>query len=229
MSSREKILSGIRRGLKRGPLEGSARDAVEARLADLKRNLIPARGQLDRAGQLRLFREMAEMLDATVEIVDGPDAVPAAVDGFLGRHNLPKTLRMAPHETLEALPWAEKAPLLELNRGAARVEDQAGLGMAFAGVAETGTLVFLSGGNSPATVNFLPDNHVAVLRASDIAGAYEEVWTRIRADREPGTLPRTVNLISGPSRTADIEQMLIKGAHGPRRLHIIIVPDDEAA
>ena len=62
-----------------------------------------------------------------------------------------------------------------------------------------------------------------VLFADDIAGDYETVWRRIRETYGEGKLPRTVNLVTGPSRSADIEQTLILGAHGPRALHILVV------
>ena len=94
---------------------------------------------------------------------------------------------------------------------------------AFAGVAETGTLVLLSGPDNPTTLNFLPDTHIVMLSADDVAGDYETVWRRLRERYGPGALPRTVNLITGPSRSADIEQTLILGAHGPRALHILVV------
>jgi L-lactate dehydrogenase complex protein LldG len=90
-------------------------------------------------------------------------------------------------------------------------------------VAETGTLVLTSGPESPTTLNFLPDTHIAVVNRSQITGRYEDVWDKIR---DNGALPRTVNMISGPSRTGDIEQTIQLGAHGPRRLHILIL--DEA-
>jgi L-lactate dehydrogenase complex protein LldG len=96
---------------------------------------------------------------------------------------------------------------------------------AFAAIAETGTLMLLSGPSGPTTLNFLPDNHIVVLRASQLVGAYEEAWGRLRELYGPGKLPRTVNLITGPSRTADIEQTIQLGAHGPRRLHILVVED----
>ena len=121
--------------------------------------------------------------------------------------------------------------MLELSSGIASGDDAVGLSRAFGGVAETGTLVFLSGPDNPTTVNFLPPTHIAVVAASDIAGNYEQVWARIRAaspEIEPGksTLPRTVNWVTGPSRTADIEQTLLLGAHGPQRLHIIVIDND---
>ena len=92
-----------------------------------------------------------------------------------------------------------------------------------AGVAETGTLVLLSGPDNPTTINFLPDTHVVVVRAADILGDYESVWRRLRERLGPGVMPRLVNLVTGPSRSADIEQTLLLGAHGPRALHIIVV------
>jgi L-lactate dehydrogenase complex protein LldG len=89
-------------------------------------------------------------------------------------------------------------------------------------VAETGTLILTSGPDNPTTLNFLPENHIVILFADDIAGNYEDVWDRLRR-MNGSNLPRTVNMITGPSRTGDIEQTIELGAHGPRRLHIMIV------
>ncbi len=82
-----------------------------------------------------------------------------------------------------------------------------------------------SGPQTPTTLNFLPENHVVVVRASQVVGAYEEVWDRLRA-ANPAALPRTVNMITGPSRTGDIELRLELGAHGPRRLHIVLIAEE---
>jgi L-lactate dehydrogenase complex protein LldG len=92
-----------------------------------------------------------------------------------------------------------------------------------AGVAETGTLVLTSGQDNPTTLNFLPEVEIVVLTAADIAGDYETVWDRIRERYGRGTMPRTVNYVTGPSRSGDIEQTIILGAHGPRTLHIVVV------
>jgi L-lactate dehydrogenase complex protein LldG len=113
--------------------------------------------------------------------------------------------------------------MIQIETGAAENEDHSSLTGAFAGVAETGTLVMLSGAGHPTTLNFLPDTHIAVVRADCIVGTYEDVWARLRAEFGHGAMPRTVNWITGPSRTADIEQTLLLGAHGPQRLHILIV------
>ncbi len=96
-----------------------------------------------------------------------------------------------------------------------------------AAVAETGTLMLASGPGTPTTLNFLPDTHIVVLRAGQIVASYEDGWDliRARADGNPQTLPRTINMITGPSRTGDIEQRIQLGAHGPRRLHVVLVED----
>ena len=97
-----------------------------------------------------------------------------------------------------------------------------GLSHAIAGAAETGTLFLISGPDNPSTLNFLPETHAVVVLAGDIVGSYEEGWTKLRALSGNGTMPRTVNLVSGPSRTADIEQTIVMGAHGPRNLIVVI-------
>jgi L-lactate dehydrogenase complex protein LldG len=97
------------------------------------------------------------------------------------------------------------------------------LSRAVAAVAETGTLVLTSGPANPVTLNFLPETHIVVLAAEDIVGPYEAAFDRVRAAWGQGIMPRTVNLVSGPSRTADVGGRLVTGAHGPRRLCVIIV------
>ena len=224
--AREQILAGVRRALGRGPDDAARKAALEARLAKHARNLVPKRAQLDHAGQVRLFVEMAEKAAATVARVASLAEVPAAAAEFLAAQNLPAVLRVAPDATLQALPWSER-PLLKRESGPAKANDTASLTPAFAGIAETGTLMLVSGPASPTTLNFLPDNHIVLLREGQIVGPYEDAWDRLRAAQAPGTWPRTVNFITGPSRSADIEQQLQMGAHGPRRLHIILLAEGE--
>ena len=69
----------------------------------------------------------------------------------------------------------------------------------------------------------MPVHHIVVLRASDIVAYSEDVWAKLR--NELGSMPRTVNFITGPSRTGDVEQMLQLGAHGPRCLHVLLIED----
>lgn len=221
MSGREAVLGKVRRALGEAGREPQRQAAVEARLKDPPAHLIPRRGQLDHAGQIDLFCHMAESVHATVERLASDEAVPEAVAQHLRRANLPAEIRMGADPRLAALPW--DGTQLNLKHGPSDGSDIVGLSHAEAGVAETGTLVLLSGPDNPTTINFLPDTHVVVVRASDIVGDYETVWRRLRERLGPGVLPRLVNMITGPSRSADIEQTLLLGAHGPRALHIIVV------
>jgi L-lactate dehydrogenase complex protein LldG len=222
MSARDAVLGKVRRALRASGEEAERRRAVEARLGQPQPNLIPARGQLDRAGRIELFRRMAEAVSASVERVASADDVPSAVAACLRSHNLPAELRTGDDPAIAALPW-EREPNLSRSVGPSDGRDAVSLSRAFGAVAESGTLVLLSGPANPTTLNLLPDTHIVMLSADDIAGDYEAVWRRIRETCGPGKLPRTVNLVTGPSRSADIEQTLILGAHGPRALHILIV------
>jgi L-lactate dehydrogenase complex protein LldG len=222
---RDQILGGIRARLGRGQLDPAIRAALEARLAAHRRNLVPARAAaLDHAAQVALFVAMAEEVDATVARVATAAEVPGAVADYLSRQNLPARLVMTPDPRLNDIPW-DARPLLEIRKGRAEDGDAAGITASFAAIAETGTLMLLSGPESPTRNNFLPDTHVVVLRASQVVAAYEDGWDRLRAT---GAMPRTVNFITGPSRTGDIEQRLVLGAHGPRRLHIVLIDDAES-
>jgi L-lactate dehydrogenase complex protein LldG len=226
--ARDQILGSIRRALKRGPLTGTGRSALEERVQAHRRNLVPARATaLSPAAQIDLFVAMAEEVQTTVTRVARPADVPAAIADYLTQRNLPQRLVMAPDPRLDDFPWAER-PMLEIRRGRAEDKDQVGVTACFAGIAETGTLMLTSGPESPTRNNFLPDTHIVVMRGTQVAASYEEGWTRLRQATEAkdgAGLPRTVNFITGPSRTGDIEQRIELGAHGPRRLHIVLVDD----
>ena len=124
---------------------------------------------------------------------------------------------MAPHPELQSIEWSAR-PLLRIREGRAEATDLVSVQHGFAGIAETGTLMLPSAPTRPTTINLLADTEIVVLREQRIVGAYEEAWDLLRA--EMGGMPRNVMLVTGPSRSADIEQTLELGAHGPRRLHM---------
>jgi len=223
--SRDAIFRRIRTALGRPTPDGPAAAELERRLAEHPANTVPQRGQLPPEGQVALFIEMARGVNTTVAEVDSLDDVPEAIATFLAGENLPSRLTVAPDPLLDAVPWATR-PLLEVQRGKAEGSTEAGVTSAFAGVAETGTLMTLSGPDHPTTLNFLPDSHIVVLPRERVVGAYEDGWRKLRGDSAGGRfMPRAVNFITGPSRTGDIEQKIQLGAHGPRRLHVIVVRD----
>jgi L-lactate dehydrogenase complex protein LldG len=229
-TARDQILGSIRRSLGRdGPLDAATRARLADGVAAHARNIVPKRTDLDRPALVDLFAEMAQRVHGTVARVAAMDDVPEAVADYLKSQNLPAQLVMAPDATLDAAGWGSQK-MLEIRRGKPVESDPVSVTSAFAAVAETGTLVMASGPDHPSTLNFMPETHIVVLPASRVAKAYEDVWDRLRdgmADHG-GLLPRTVNMVTGPSRSGDIEQTLLLGAHGPRRLHIVLVEDGEA-
>lgn len=220
-TARAQILNGIRRSLRRGEITGEQRQAVEARLARPPLGPAVARARLAQPEKVALFCQWAETNNATVARVAAPD-VAAEVVSFLARNNLPARAAMAPSPLLAGYDW-DSQKMLSLRQGRGEANDQVSVTGAFAGIAETGTLVMASGPDHPVTLNLLPDTHIVVIRESDIVSGYEEVWTRLRERYGKNHMPRTVNTITGPSRTGDIEQAMELGAHGPRRMHIVVV------
>jgi len=221
--ARSQILNSIRRSLRRGELAGEARQTVEQRLATPPRGPSIARAQLPQPDKVALFCQWAEVNNATVARVPASE-VAGEVTAYLARNNLPAAAAMAPSPLLDAYDWAGQK-MLTLRRGRGEGTDQVSITGAFAGIAETGTLVMNSGPDHPVSLNLLPDTHVVVLREADIVSGYEEVWARLRGRYGKNAMPRTVNTITGPSRTGDIEQTIELGAHGPRRLHIVVVSE----
>lgn len=219
--ARDTVLGTIRRSLGVTGREASRRDAVAARIAAARPGVVPARGQLPEAARLALFCEKAEAAAATVARVASAADVPGEVARFLRDNNLPATLRRGADPLLAALRWGDTA--LDVSVGPSDGGDMNGISRAFGAVAESGTLALVSGQDNPTTLNFLPDNHIVVVEARDVAGDYETVLARLRERFGKGAMPRTLNFVTGPSRSADIEQTLILGAHGPRRLHIVVI------
>lgn len=221
MSAREMILGRIRQKLPKGP-EGSRREAVEKHLREHPRNLIPARGQGDAEHRIRVFTEMMLAVGGTVEVIDDISEVPHHVAAYLRDGNLPARVRRGADPVLARLPW-HRGGALEVTEGPAEDQDRASISRAFAGIAESGTIMQISGADNPTTLNFLPEAHIVLLEASALFASYEEAWSKLRKAMGEGNMPRTVNMISGPSRTADIEQTIVRPAHGPKNMHVIIV------
>ncbi len=223
--ARDRILGKIRSGLARGQdmsQDSARRLTVQRRLGHPPRGIVPERSLLPHVQLVETFAERMIAQRATVERVPALEQVPARIAEFLRGQNLPALLRLGDDALLNALPWSSESTLT-LEHGRAQGLDTAGLSHALVGAAETGTLALISGRANPTTINFLPDTHIVLVEAKDIAGPFEEAWVRLRSQFGARQMPRTVNWVSGPSRTADIEQTMVQGAHGPRRLHVVIV------
>lgn len=213
-NARDAILQRLRQATRRHGDAALSATTVRQRLAQHPRGPIPP----PLPNLLAAFTEKISAASASIEQVNTLGDVGPASLRYLEQHRIEPRLTVAPATALDAITWPAA---IEVKRGIASAHDLTTLTLAWAGIAETGTLVALSGPESPGLLNFLPDNHLCVLREADIVAQMEDVWDRLRHTQTP--MPRMLNFISGPSRTADVEQTIQLGAHGPRRLHVIIV------
>jgi L-lactate dehydrogenase complex protein LldG len=163
------------------------------------------------------FIEQAQKLSTTVESVDALSDAPPAAHRYLTGLGLP--VQAIAWQTLQDLDWSAAGLAVEFRKP--EDADVVGITGCFCATAETGTLALLSGPQTYASAALLPETHIAIVPASRIVAGHEDAFNLIRAER--GELPRAVNFISGPSRTGDIEQTIVLGAHGPYRVHVIVV------
>ena len=220
--NRALVLARIRSALGVTEADAARRQQMRDRLSLHPRGPIPARATGDREILLQRFASMLQGQGAETMRVSSPEEAVLAIAGTLPRYGLPPEIRLGADPLLAALPW-QATPGLLLRHGRAEPTDKAGLSRAIAGAAESGTLFLVSGADNPTTLAFLPEQHVVLIEAPAISGSYEEVFDRLRGIYGNGQLPRSLNLISGPSRTADIEQTIVRGAHGPKRLLVVLL------
>lgn len=215
-SSRDAMLSAVFRAAGNGP---ESRAAVADRLASRKQNVRPLRSADDPNVIARFAEEAARAGTDVIRAASLTD-VPTLIAKYVRDMNMPGDIRVATDPALAGIPW-QMEPGLRVETGPAKPEDTASLSMAYCGVAETGTLVMRSSPENPTMLNYLPFLHIGMLPEEKIVGGLETAWALLR-EQFPQTMPRMINLITGPSRTADIEQELLMGAHGPQK-HMIIM------
>lgn len=181
---------------------------------------VPARAEGDAETLKARFRAALVRAGASHETVAEAGAVAGAVAARIAEAGKPAAVVAAGDAALDACGW-EDMPGLAVRRGVPGPDDAASVTGAVAGIAETGTLMVRSGPDVSMRLHFLPDLHIAVLAASAICGSYEDAFARLLA--ADAALPRMVTLVTGPSRSSDIERILQIGVHGPRALHVVIV------
>jgi L-lactate dehydrogenase complex protein LldG len=218
--SRDDVLSEIRASL-RGETEAERRRVVQQRLKTPPRHQLPERAKRP-SSQLSAQFESCLKDQTTVVIEAGSlEEIPSATASFLAKAGAPLRLRLGTDPSLAALPWEKSADLVRVE-GPAHADDKAALSHAVAGVAETGTLVLVSGAENPTSLAFLPEIHIVAVARGSIVGSYEEAFEMVRSRMGRAVMPRALNLISGASRTGDIGGRIVMGAHGPRALCVII-------
>ena len=217
-AARERILSRVRAAQGR-PEQAKAREE-ELNFNYVSQKVVGPQPDLgdDLLGR---FIAQSERLQSTVARVGALSDVPAAVADYLRDRGL--GTRAIVWKSFAGLDWSAAGLLVEA-RAPVRDDpepDLVGVTGCFAAVAETGTLALLSGPDTPASMALLPETHIAVVPCLRIVRHMEDVFALLRHER--GEPPRALNFISGPSRTGDIEQTIVLGAHGPYRVHLILV------
>jgi len=211
---RDRILAKVRAALGRsGPLPVAGAEAMRTYLRE------HPQGPRPRAewNLVERFRARATALDSTVDEVETMASVPAAVARYLKANQLPLAAVVWPE--LAEMGWSEAGITAEARKADGR--DLVGITASYCAIAETGTMLMLSAAPTPAATSLLPETHIAIVAMARIVSGMEDALALVRKER--GVLPRATNFVSGPSRTADIEQTLVLGAHGPYRVHIVLV------
>jgi L-lactate dehydrogenase complex protein LldG len=200
---RESMLAAVRRALGGGGRVPTPREGA------------PPRPHWHEGRGERFLRQLERVAGTYVRVADTA-AVGAAAAEFLDTIGQPRQLVLAPHPLLHDLGWAD----IECSEQMVAASAFSAVVVAKCAVAETGSIVMPSGPQRPTALNLLADNLLVLLKAEDIVDHMEDVWPRLLGC---GKLPRTVNFITGPSRTADVEQTIQIGAHGARRVHVILI------
>lgn len=218
--AKEAILGRIRKALEADAPSGTMQtlqrrfsyDEIQQRLDEPRAQLRPALAG-DKLEQLVAQMEGVQMsvsqLQTSGEIVD-------QVNWYLESEGLSGDVSVAP--ALGELAWSA-----DTHFGAATSKEVASVTDCFGAVAETGSVVLASSSESPITLGFLPDTHIVVVKSSNVVGHSDDIWPLLRQLPE---LPRGVNFVTGPSRTGDIEQTIEIGAHGPRRMHVLLIMNE---
>ena len=197
MSARDEILTSIR-----SRTRATAPKPESYRAPTIASDLVAA------------FVAKAEAVNTEVRILEREDEIPTAIAEILRAHNLAARVHLPPNSDVSGL---DGLTILRDPPG----RDDTAVTRAPLAIAETGTLVQPARDASPASWHFRPGFEIAILKASDIVGHFEDALQKLKTQ----TLPPTINLITGPSRTGDIEQTLELGAHGPKALAVLIVRD----
>lgn len=207
--------------------DGGRKRRCERAMASPERRLLPQRAERPPAGRIEDFERRLRAQAVSVEAVADANGVPGVIARILIEESVPQVVHMGDDPYFASMPW--RAAGLEVQTGPVRAGVPVALSRALAGIAETGTVLLASGAGSPVTLIYLPELHVVTVREVDVVGGLEDAFDRARAELGAGGLPRTLNFVSGASRTGDIGGRLVMGAHGPRRLVVLLVRNAKGA
>ncbi len=219
--SRQEIFAKVRAAL--DARDGDGRRAVtEARIAAPPLHPRPARAAVSDTNARADFKRHLQNVSADFAAVAAPEDVPGTIAAFVSANYPGDAVTLGRDPWLAALPW-QRAPELQRQDWKPGAPPRIGLSRAVAAIAETGTLVLSSGPENPASLNYLPEVHIVVVQSSSLKASMEAGIAAARQSPGPAGMPRTLALVSGASRTADVGGKLVAGAHGPKKLLVIFV------
>jgi len=218
MTSREQILGDIRRSLKRAPgqpplFEAAPLSAPALRIPLMDRNLsVELFGQKFETlgGKIIRVRDTARVVPAIAELLALKSAV-ASNSPFLRKCGI------------TGLPQVHSAFTDREELKAACAAADIGITSVDYALAATGTFVMLSSHSEARLISLLPPAHIAIFPRSRILANLDELLSILP---RPADQTSSMVLITGPSRTADIEQILVKGVHGPGEVYAVIVDEE---
>lgn len=216
MSARTRILERVRKAAASQADPGADREGAIAAWAGARRATAPKLARSQGVARLNQFMAKVEAAAGSVARISNLEELPRALAHELRKRNLPARIRHGSDPVWKGMRWGT----IDASSGIGRIEEPATLSRAEFGMAETGTLVLASGPDNPVTLTFLGETHFVVLNARDLCGGFEDFWANWRAR---GLDPRTINMVTGPSRSGDIGQVLQLGAHGPVALHVFVL------
>ncbi len=156
----------------------------------------------------------------TLAVATDRTALVKEIGRYLVEQNCSRKLLVSNDRRLAALPWRDGGLLPRF--GQAQDGEQAALSFAQLGIAETGSLVTVTGKATPSANILLPENAIMLVDAATVVPTLHEALTALDHTHDDTQQPRGINIISGPSRTADIAMKLVTGVHGPRLWHVIV-------
>jgi L-lactate dehydrogenase complex protein LldG len=195
MNARDQIIAAIRRGRGTGPVPDRY---IPPPVPD----------------PVARFRERVPATHTALHLIGKAEDAPEAIAALLAAAGAPAKIHLPATSPLRSLPW-QRTPALAVAADPPSGENWA-FSAADGAIAETGTLIFCAGPGRPSAWHFLPGHEIVLVRADTIVADLETFLAACPR------LPSTINLVTGPSRTADIEQTIERGAHGPRSLHILL-------
>jgi len=205
MTARSEILAKICSRLNSRDTETSPEFAVQLPRPDYEVDL--------EVNKIEQFKFMLNQVHGTCSQVDSMIDVPESVVSFLSQNQVGLQVVITTDKNIGELDWKQ----VKVEQRKANKSDCTSVTMAYAGISETGTIAMVSSPISPTTLNFLPEVNIVVLKASTLVSTIEQFWSMVSEQ------PRAINFITGPSKTADIEQTIVYGAHGPKTFHVILI------